>query len=241
MNHRAVMVNILQARSAEDIQHSADKSAMMIAYETALVDQASSIQDPKIQRKIHNRVAKGGTLPAAIREVLPEVNQDVLAKFEDVALKLNNQHWAYLDRTDKLLTRLAQRAIPKAGPETRVTSVSSTSYNSQGFGAGRYAESAARTYVDRAEQVGIKARVEREEVKYPSVKGSYLNFVVWAEVEGPVDVEILKRRDLNLREWMKSCWGRGVNPRVYNPFLPVGLEERLGLDYHGNDRKKKAF
>jgi hypothetical protein len=28
---------------------------------------------------------------------------------------------------------------------------------------------------------------------------------------------------------------KGVNPRVYMPFLPHGIEQQLGLDYFGND------
>ena len=37
----------------------------------------------------------------------------------------------------------------------------------------------------------------------------------------------------SLREWLALCWKRGCNPRVYNPWLPHGIEERLGVTYFG--------
>ena len=42
----------------------------------------------------------------------------------------------------------------------------------------------------------------------------------------------------SFKDQIKSCWKRGVNPRVYNPFLPAGLEEKLGLDYFGGEKAK---
>jgi hypothetical protein len=49
-------------------------------------------------------------------------------------------------------------------------------------------------------------------------------------------VEIIKRRPgVTLREWVRRCWKKGINPRVLNPYLPAGYEEKHGLDYWGND------
>ncbi len=52
----------------------------------------------------------------------------------------------------------------------------------------------------------------------------------------PEDLPILKHKDLSvpLVDWVQACWKRGVNPRVYDPFLPHGFEQRHGLDFHGN-------
>ena len=38
-----------------------------------------------------------------------------------------------------------------------------------------------------------------------------------------------------LREQVRRSWARGVNPRVFNPFLPHGYEEQEGIDYFGRD------
>ena len=65
--------------------------------------------------------------------------------------------------------------------------------------------------------------------------------IVEAAVADAFEVEVLKRLPgLTLREWLKRCMQLGANPRVYNPFLPHGLEARLGLDYFGNDVKPPA-
>lgn len=52
----------------------------------------------------------------------------------------------------------------------------------------------------------------------------------------PVRVEALRRRDgMTVRDFLKACWGLGVNPRVYRPLLAHGLEEQYGLDYFGGE------
>lgn len=37
--------------------------------------------------------------------------------------------------------------------------------------------------------------------------------------------------------FVRSCWQKGVNPRVFNPFIPYGFEERHGFDYYGRELK----
>ncbi len=55
-----------------------------------------------------------------------------------------------------------------------------------------------------------------------------------------VGVEMLRYhpKSQSLRDWVKGCWRRGVNPRVYSPYLPHEFEQQNGLDYFGNDLKK---
>ena len=54
----------------------------------------------------------------------------------------------------------------------------------------------------------------------------------------PIGWEILKRKPaVPLRETVRLCWKRGVNPRVSMPFLPHGYEESVGLDYFGGEVK----
>jgi hypothetical protein len=64
-------------------------------------------------------------------------------------------------------------------------------------------------------------------------------FVTEAALPDELEVEVLRRLPgLTMREWLKRCMQLGANPRVYNPFLPHGTEERLGLDHFGNDVEK---
>ncbi len=66
-------------------------------------------------------------------------------------------------------------------------------------------------------------------------------FDVHVEVETETDVEIARRLpDPPLRDWIKRCWQNGANPRVFQPLLPQGLEEKLGINLLGQDIERKG-
>ena len=92
---------------------------------------------------------------------------------------------------------------------------------SQGYGSHKYAHAAAQQYVDTAQIHSIEAEV---------VCGAFDDHDVTANCT-PESWTVLKAKPgQSLREWIKSCWLRGVNPRVYMPFLPYEIEEKLDLD-----------
>jgi hypothetical protein len=90
--------------------------------------------------------------------------------------------------------------------------------------------------MDKALSFGVKARVERVVRPSTVIKSGLVSFQVTAMVSDSIDVEIIKNKQESLRDWLKNCWKRGVNPRVYNPWLPPGLEDKMGLDYFGNEK-----
>jgi hypothetical protein len=90
--------------------------------------------------------------------------------------------------------------------------------------------------MDKALSFGIQARVEKVTIPSMIIKTGIVSFHVTALVSDPIDVVIIKNKKELLRDWLKNCWKRGVNPRVYNPWLPVGLEDKMGLDYFGNEK-----
>lgn len=131
---------------------------------------------------------------------------------------------------DAALDVLAQDAEVAPGDPLCVDAVWTASYSSQGFGASRYARGAADDLASGYRALGVPVEVRRV------VHGSSVeSWEVWANVASMVDREIVRRRKVSLRDWMRDCLRRGQNPRVYNPFLPHGLEHKLGLDYYGND------
>jgi len=133
-----------------------------------------------------------------------------------------------IERLDRLLSKVAVRAPVRAGASPSVLYVAWVStYSSQGFGANSYARNAAEAYADVARGENIPVEVS------PSKKGGGdYEVLVW--VESPLDVEILRLKPgPSLREQIRLCWARGVNPRVYNPYLPVGIEAKLGIDCQG--------
>lgn len=109
-----------------------------------------------------------------------------------------------------------------------------SNYRSQGFGAERYAEGAAKLCAAEAEAAGVPARVVEQTEKVHQ-------FVVEVAVADRVDIEILNHKPgLTLREWVRRSWGQGTNPRVFIPSLPHGYEESVGLDYFGREKEVHA-
>ena len=91
----------------------------------------------------------------------------------------------------------------------------------------------------------VLSQTKHEWVEPPKVEGGGVNgcetYRVEVRVESEVDVAILKRKPgCSLREHVRRCWKGGINPRVGNPFLPYGYEEREGLDYQGRDLRVQA-
>lgn len=117
-------------------------------------------------------------------------------------------------------------------------------YITQGFGATTYAQNTADMYLLEAQSLGLEVRIDKEVTKtkdhsFYSI-GDTATFKVMVKVHGEEDIQLLNRKPtMSLREWLKACWKRGVNPRVLNPYLSHGLEEKLGIDYFGNDLVSK--
>lgn len=110
-----------------------------------------------------------------------------------------------------------------------------------GFGATAYAQSSAELHEQEAKSLGLEVRIDRESRRVQShtacsITDEYVTFKVMVRIHGEDDLALLDRKPgMSLREWMKACWARGKNPRVYNPYLPPGLEEKLCIDYFGRD------
>jgi hypothetical protein len=112
-------------------------------------------------------------------------------------------------------------------------------YSTQGYGAGKYAEGAVQFTADVARALGFVDGVDLVVLRVPyHTEDAWLAAV---RVEDAIDVEIVKRSPPPpLREQVRLAWKRGVNPRVYNPFLPHGYEAQVGLDYFGRDLRAGA-
>jgi hypothetical protein len=104
-------------------------------------------------------------------------------------------------------------------------SVSNSTFSSQGWGADTYAKNAANLHADKAEFYGIKSRVDFKN------QGDGLHlYVVMVSVNDQVDIDIiLKKPSVPLKDFVQSCYNRGVNPRVYQPYLPYDYEEKNGI------------
>ena len=138
------------------------------------------------------------------------------------------------------MNQIAKTLLPVPGTKwLRLKTVHGSTYRSQGYGANAYAKNAAEIIAMEAGAV-VEAKVvtiPTERPKFPSYHYVHTdNYEVQVLVDSEVDLELVRRRPpMGLRDWMKACWSKGMNPRVYNPFLPHGLEQKYGIDYQGRD------
>lgn len=141
------------------------------------------------------------------------------------------------------LRALAEHVPVRAGALRVVVEERSTStYRSTSRGAD-YARVGATVVAEGLKGLGVQVSVEptwwSDEAK--AAKEEPAGYSVVALVEDELDGEVLKRLPgVPLREWVRLCWKLGANPRVYNPYLPHGYEEREGLDFFGNDLRARG-
>lgn len=188
-------------------------------------------QYPSLEaNELHRRLEKLGPVGAALgNEVLERHKPPLHARAEAI----HDEH----QRLDALLRELAPLAeLRRAGPEGDwhyLDSRSAGDYRSQGYSALHYAEGSVQLTADVARLEGFIDGVDLVVL----TARHYDDVVVAAvRVEDEVDVEIIRRcPPPSLREQVRLCWLRGVNPRVFCPWLPHGYEAMEGLDYFGRD------
>ncbi len=166
------------------------------------------------------------------------VRADAIAKEQDAESE------ALKKRLDKLAEQIEITPDMKLAEKATWTMYGSRStgdYGSQGFGAEKYAREAARGVLDHLEANGIAGEI-REDRREPNIvcgwSMSCVTFQVYAACSATVCEIVRRKPGVSLVEWVRLQWKRGVNPRVTNPFLPPGFEEKHGLDYFGGYKKE---
>jgi hypothetical protein len=147
----------------------------------------------------------------------------------------------------RALDDAADSILPLAGPEPRlVREYYSSTYRTTGSGE-HYAKQSATLKMLECQAAGVRAELvrvppldEKGREKCDQWGRSYADYHVMAWVLDELDVDILSRRSMPLREAVRMCWTLGMNPRVMCPYLPHGYEEKVGIDFFGNDLRKTA-
>jgi hypothetical protein len=152
---------------------------------------------------------------------------------------------AELDRNTNVLVEAMVVSIPQPGSNPAVWEYYHPTLWQSTCQGSKYAQAAAQMDADRASLMGIPAVVVQINQWTPDMSDYYSTYrkgematPCWAcvvDVEDPqVDLELLKHSPApSLVEQVRLCWARGVNPRVYNPFLPYDFEEKHGISYTG--------
>lgn len=93
-----------------------------------------------------------------------------------------------------------------------------------------YRDVLADWWVSRVKRLGLNARII-----VPAGRPSYRH----VQVEGLAVARWLAAVEWHdAREFVRFCWSRQAQPRVFNPFLPDDFEQKNRLDYHGNEIPK---
>ena len=174
-------------------------------------------------------------LPHLKAELAPGYT-DAYAQYQALAEKIVARQRRAWKGWQTRLDVLAEQTPVEPGESRVVWEHWASTWSTQGYGAERYAQGAAEGDADKARYYDIPVEVVRVSEPFTAGHGAHVKYQVRCAVS-EVGAEVLKRRsEPSLREWVRLCWKRGVNPRVYSPFLPEGYEERAGLDYFGGER-----
>lgn len=166
------------------------------------------------------------------QDALPEFAQ---ARFEHYKAALQRAYRLRDRRAERLgrvLDWMATRRRPVATPDPLVYSESAYStYRSQGWSCESYTRQAAEQDAAHCQMLGVRAEIVDWTYTDPAKPEPYkfgYRVMVYTDRAG---IEILQRKPVSIKVWLQDCWNRGVNPRVYNPFLPHDLEERMGVSF----------
>lgn len=177
------------------------------------------------------------------RDAMGQAYFDILARYEAEAEALVETTRAEKDKVGEQLDQLAEKIpVTSEGADWRqADSVSSSDYSTQTDSHG-YARRSAEMKVLHYRHAGLEAEVRRTLLrdKHPGdpffAKSGVTYYEVWVRAS-ELDVKVAKRKGgPTLKEQLQWAWDNGVNPRVFNPWLPHGLEERLGVKIGGMRR-----
>lgn len=146
-------------------------------------------------------------------------------------------------------------AVPLAETWSEVYRCRAHDYLHVGFGAADYARKDAEIKAAEVAMVlhddHTHVRMVEDESKRHWTQADHKGGATWNSIEireyvvealiDPVDVEIVRlKHPMDLREWVRLCWSKGIQPRVIFPGLPDDYEKDQGLDYQGNDLRAQA-
>ena len=231
-------LGLLEEQRETSPLRNAKEHPTTVEFHAALIAAAEELRGPAKSKR-----RKPLTFERAFKALSEERIAEIRAPFQAEANRVMDQHSARTKQIEAGLNELAPYAEVRPGEPRAFTRIYGSSYSTQGFGAQRYAQNSAELQADRCRHYGIEVEVRAVGERPKCSGGPYWSGACWspdyevhAAVESDVDVEILRRRPgPTLRESVRLCWKRGVNPRVFNPFLPHGYEERVGLDFFGNE------
>jgi hypothetical protein len=205
---------LLELREQRNVEHSNSIKAMQSAFE-AECKAVYRVKFPK--RKF--------TMQKSFKDSQPE-HGEIYKKWNEKFDSMWKEHSAAVEKIGEQLKEAAKgEEIPAFDGMTIYRTVDSGAYRSQGSGQHRYARADAEDHADKVKAYGLTAYIQ--EVLTAEGRDccgySYrcIDYHVWASTS-QLGVEILERKPEKetMAEWVKKCDARGVNCKVFCPWLP---------------------
>lgn len=243
MRHRVTtdprehFVRTEEERRAENDRYVFERNKLTSQFEAELAAE---------YRKAGIRSPGSGLLSSHVRTKHPELYAIVIEPYERRAKELQTQHNEQHDTLTKRLHTLATwasiRTVHNADP-TVLGPPWIEFYTSHE--SAWHTQTAPRAYAEAS----VNARLWTVGYAEPRVPCVIMwdgpECKLYVAVEEDLDRRILYTRcyheGVPVGEFMRRCWARAWNPRVLDPFLPAGLEDKLGLDYQGRDKHATAY
>jgi len=127
---------------------------------------------------------------------------------------------AYLKRK-MLASAVAVELVPQLEMHV-LKEVSSSEYRSQGRGAHKYAKGSAQIDVDLLVSCGFDAEIQSQR---PFEDSDLTHYRVYADAL-PWQLDVCRRRGGSMFDHCVGLWKRGINPKVYYPFLDDDVFDR---------------
>ncbi len=177
------------------------------------------------------------------QDAFPDMVPEWAARKEAYAIPWNNRRIA----AEKKLAELCanpELPVPTAEEYILLYQVSGSDYRSMGYGCDKYAKMRANWMLLHAQTLGLEAELRVMEVhegvtasfgSWGGYSYKYTDYGVFAKTTELGKTIWVNKPELPTRDRVKYCLQHGVNPRVYDPHLSPGYEERVGLDHFGNE------
>ena len=173
------------------------------------------------------------------REENEEFHSKTYHKYVKMGIEIHDRKDKKIEEIEnEIKAHIDEIVIPTTNKMFRHTTVSSSSYRSQGFGEHSYALRAAQEYVDHAKMFGVDGEVRAENISSGTdtcgFSWTLTYYHVWLKTT-TVGFRLLKYKPVNILDWAVQCWKNNTNPKVYNPFLSDEIYEKSMAIHMGRE------
>lgn len=236
---------VLFARKLQELEE-ARRVRASFNYDHPLYDELgeklqAAIKATGSRAKIKKKNPKPNTIrwntEKALKLLGEEIYNEIMNPIRDRAAREVKRSERAIDSVERTLKKVAP-LVPLSSddklPPLEIQSVWSSTYRSQPASVS-YAKARAEIQAEHLEALlaPVKFTIDREGFGRDTVI-----FRIKAHVgEDSLAFDVIKRLPPPpLVEFVRKCWGKGVNPRVYYPGLDTGFESEHGLDYFGGQK-----